>query len=65
MIEHGWTRFLWTTGSTEAVLNAIEWALKSRADVISMSLGVDCPGNGQAPSRGRKYTVRLLDLALG
>lgn len=31
-------------GPTEAVLNAIEWALHRRADVISMSLGIDFPG---------------------
>jgi len=31
-------------GSTEAVFNAIEWALKRRADVISMSLGMNFPG---------------------
>src|SRR5271166_1981492 len=31
-------------GATEVVLNAIEWALERRADVISMSLGVDYPG---------------------
>ena len=31
-------------GASEAVLNAIEWALQRRADVISMSLGVDYPG---------------------
>jgi subtilisin family serine protease len=29
---------------TERVYNAIEWALKRRADVISMSLGIDFPG---------------------
>jgi hypothetical protein len=26
------------------VFNGIEWALKKRADVISMSLGMDFPG---------------------
>jgi subtilisin family serine protease len=31
-------------GPTETVFNAIEWALKKRADVISMSLGIDFPG---------------------
>jgi subtilisin family serine protease len=31
-------------GGTEAVFNAIEWALKRKADVISMSLGMDFPG---------------------
>ena len=31
-------------GPTEAVFNAIEWALTQRADVISMSLGMDFPG---------------------
>jgi subtilisin family serine protease len=31
-------------GPTEAVFNAIEWALKRKADVISMSLGMDFPG---------------------
>jgi subtilisin family serine protease len=31
-------------GATESVFNAIEWALKKRADVISMSLGIDFPG---------------------
>jgi subtilisin family serine protease len=31
-------------GTTEAVFNAIEWALKRKADVISMSLGMDFPG---------------------
>lgn len=31
-------------GPTEAVLNAIEWALRRRADVISMSLGINFPG---------------------
>ena len=31
-------------GASEAVLNAIEWALERCADVISMSLGVDYPG---------------------
>jgi subtilisin family serine protease len=31
-------------GPTEAVFNAIEWALKRKADVISMSLGIDFPG---------------------
>ena len=31
-------------GPTEAVFNAIEWALRQRADVISMSLGMDFPG---------------------
>jgi subtilisin family serine protease len=31
-------------GPTEAVYNAIEWALRNRADVISMSLGIDFPG---------------------
>ena len=30
--------------STEAIFNAIEWALKRKADVISMSLGIDFPG---------------------
>src|SRR5208282_262287 len=30
-------------GPTEAVFNAIEWALKRKADVISMSLGMDFP----------------------
>jgi subtilisin family serine protease len=29
---------------TEAVFNGIEWALKRKADVISMSLGMDFPG---------------------
>jgi hypothetical protein len=29
---------------SEVVFNAIEWALKKRADVISMSLGIDFPG---------------------
>jgi subtilisin family serine protease len=29
---------------TETIFNAIEWALKRRADVISMSLGMDFPG---------------------
>jgi subtilisin family serine protease len=31
-------------GSTEAIFNGIEWALKRKADVISMSLGMDFPG---------------------
>jgi subtilisin family serine protease len=31
-------------GSTEAIFNAIEWALKRKADAISMSLGMDFPG---------------------
>ena len=31
-------------GPTEAVFNAVEWALKRCADVISMSLGMDFPG---------------------
>jgi subtilisin family serine protease len=31
-------------GPTESIYNAIEWALKRRADVISMSLGMDFPG---------------------
>jgi subtilisin family serine protease len=31
-------------GPTEAVFNAIEWALKRRVDVISMSLAMDFPG---------------------
>ncbi|MCA1675983.1 MAG: S8 family serine peptidase, partial [Actinobacteria bacterium] len=31
-------------GSTEMLFNAIEWALRQRADVISMSLGIDFPG---------------------
>jgi subtilisin family serine protease len=31
-------------GSTEAIVNAIEWALKRRADIISMSLGINFPG---------------------
>jgi subtilisin family serine protease len=30
-------------GPTEAVFNAIEWALRRRADIISMSLGMDFP----------------------
>jgi subtilisin family serine protease len=30
-------------GSTEGILNAIDWALARRADVISMSLGIDFP----------------------
>jgi subtilisin family serine protease len=29
------------SGSTEAIYNAIEWALRQRADIISMSLGID------------------------
>lgn len=29
------------SGSTEAIYNAIEWALRERADIISMSLGID------------------------
>ena len=31
-------------GPTEAIFNAIEWALKRKADVISMSLGIDFTG---------------------
>jgi len=31
-------------GPTEAIFSAIEWALKRKADVISMSLGMDFPG---------------------
>ena len=31
-------------GSTEAVFNGILWALRSGADIISMSLGMDYPG---------------------
>lgn len=31
-------------GPTEAVHNAIDWALRRHADVISMSLGIDFPG---------------------
>jgi subtilisin family serine protease len=31
-------------GPTEAIVNAMEWALKRRADLISMSLGTDFPG---------------------
>jgi subtilisin family serine protease len=31
-------------GPTETVFNAIEWALMRRADIISMSLGMDFPG---------------------
>ena len=31
-------------GATEAIYNAIEWAHRRRADVISMSLGIDFPG---------------------
>lgn len=31
-------------GPTEAIFNAVEWALKRKADVISMSLGMDFPG---------------------
>jgi len=31
-------------GSTEAILNSISWAFQNRADVISMSLGIDFPG---------------------
>ena len=31
-------------GPTEAIYNAIEWALRKKADIISMSLGIDFPG---------------------
>lgn len=31
-------------GSTETLVNAIEWSLRQGADVISMSLGIDYPG---------------------
>lgn len=31
-------------GPTETILKAITWALEERADVISMSLGIDFPG---------------------
>ena len=31
------------SGSTEAIYNAIAWALRERADIISMSLGIDFP----------------------
>jgi subtilisin family serine protease len=31
-------------GPTEAIVNAMQWALRRRADVISMSLGTDFPG---------------------
>ncbi|MEZ5402177.1 MAG: S8 family serine peptidase [Bryobacteraceae bacterium] len=34
-------------GSTAAIYNAIQWALARRADVISMSLGMDFPGQVQ------------------
>ena len=34
-------------GSTEAILNGIEWALRKRADVISMSLGMDYSGTAK------------------
>ncbi|HYU34530.1 MAG TPA: S8 family serine peptidase [Thermoanaerobaculia bacterium] len=33
-----------TGGPTEAVYNAVDWALRRHADVISMSLGMDFPG---------------------
>ena len=32
------------TASTEAIFNALNWALKERADIISMSLGINFPG---------------------
>ncbi len=41
-------------GPTEAVFNAIQWALSRRADVISMSLGIDFPG----------YVKRLIEVGL-
>ena len=31
-------------GPTETIVNGIEWALRRRADIISMSLGMDFPG---------------------
>lgn len=31
-------------GPTEAIVNAMEWALRKRADIISMSLGIDFMG---------------------
>jgi subtilisin family serine protease len=38
-------------GGTEAVLNAIEWVIKQRADIICMSLGIDFPGLATRLSR--------------
>jgi subtilisin family serine protease len=45
---------------TETVLNAIDWALKRRADVISMSLGIDFPSLAeQLRNRGLPENVAV------